>query len=116
MASNEEIREFLKKAKRLISRGEKDFVKRTYDHPSGQKVKWKEALMDVGFTEPSQVWKEILHLTPNHWEDGPVVDVDRPSEGKVIWVFKKEVGGVLTYIKLKIDHRGCKCLSFHKDW
>ncbi|MEI2460873.1 hypothetical protein NSS90_06660 [Bacillus sp. PS93] len=107
----------MKEAKRLISSGKKDFIKRTYDHPSGKKVKWIEALMDIGLTEISQVWNETLTLTPNHCVAGPIVDVDRKHEGKVIWVFKKDVNGDQVYIKMKIDkRRGCVCLSFHKDW
>ncbi|MDR6120620.1 hypothetical protein QFZ87_000217 [Bacillus sp. SLBN-46] len=107
---------FLREAKQLISRGKKDFIKRTYDHPSGRKVKWIEALLEIGLTSVHQCWDEALKLTPNDYVDGPCVDNDRPQDGKVIWIFKKEVNGVLTYIKMKIDHRGCVCLSFHKDW
>jgi hypothetical protein len=107
---------FLREVKRLISRGQKDFIKRTYDHPSGTKVRWIEALMEIGLTNPEQAWDEALKLSPSHYVDGPCVDVDRPKDGKVIWIFKKEVNGVLTYIKMKIDRRGCVCLSFHKDW
>ncbi|MGH0593619.1 hypothetical protein ACQVPY_15175 [Bacillus pretiosus] len=115
MNSNGEI-EFLRKAKKLISSGKKDFIKRTYDHPSGRKVRWKEALLDIGLTTPEQAWDETLQLTPGDYIDGPCEDTDRTADGKVIWIFKKEVNGVLTYIKMKIDHRGCVCLSFHEDW
>jgi len=108
---------FLREAKQLISRGKRDFIKRTYYHPSGRKVRWLEALLDIGLTSPEQAWDETLKLTLKDYHDGPCVDENRPSEGKVIWIFKKEVNGVLTYIKIKIDStRGCVCLSFHKDW
>jgi hypothetical protein len=107
---------FLREAKQLISMGEKDFIKRTYDHPNGKKINWKEALLEIGLTSPNQVWEEALKLTPTDYVDGPCIDIDRPKDGKVIWIFKKKVNGVLTYIKMKIDHRGCVCLSFHEDW
>ncbi|KZE65612.1 hypothetical protein AWM68_20640 [Fictibacillus phosphorivorans] len=115
--SNIDAFAFLREAKQLISVGKKDFIKRTYDHPSGRKVKWIEALLDIGLSNPSQAWDETLKLTPDDFIDGPCEDSDRPHEGKVIWIFKKEINGVSAYIKLKIDsRRGCVCLSFHKDW
>ncbi|WP_448897450.1 hypothetical protein [Cytobacillus pseudoceanisediminis] len=107
---------FLREAKKLISEGRKDFIPRTYTHPSGKQIKWKEALLEIGLRNPGQMWDEALKLTPNDYFDGPCIDVNRPKDGKVIWIFKKEINDVLTYIKLKIDHRGCVCLSFHKDW
>lgn len=107
---------FLREAKKLISEGRTDLIPRTYNHPSGRKINWKEALLEIGLRNPSQMWDEALKLTPNDYFDGPCADVNRPKEGKVIWIFKKEINDVLTYIKLKIDHRGCVCLSFHKDW
>lgn len=117
MADLDQRKAFLREAKQLISKGKRDFIKRTYDHPSGTKVKWKEALLDIGLTSPEQAWDEALKLSPKHYIDGPCQDADRPGEGKVIWIFKKEVNGVLTYIKVKIDSkRGCVCLSFHEDW
>ncbi|VEF47276.1 Uncharacterised protein [Bacillus freudenreichii] len=107
---------FLTETKKLISIGKTDFIPRTYDHPSGKSIKWKEALMDIGLTSTNQIWDEIIKLTPSDYIDGPCIDADRPKDGKTIWIFKKHIAGVLTYIKLKIDHRGCVCLSFHKDW
>ncbi|MEC1410834.1 hypothetical protein P9C93_09525 [Bacillus safensis] len=108
---------FLKEAKRLISRGKYDFIPRTYDHPTGKKVRFKEALLDIGLTEPNQIWQEILNLKPSECVKGPELDVARPREGKVIWIFKKEINGVIVYIKLRIRTKGdCVCLSFHEDW
>lgn len=116
LLSDQAKKAFLREAKRLISEGQIDFIKRTYDHPLGHKVKWKEAFLEIGLRSPQQAWREILRLSPNHYIEGPVIDNDRLQDGKVLWIFKKEVNGVLTYIKLKIDNRGCVCLSFHKDW
>lgn len=106
----------LREAKQLISIGKREFINRTYKHPSGRNVNWLEAILDIGLTEIEQVWQEVLQLTPNHYVEGPVDDFNRPSEGKIIWIFKKKINGVMTYIKLKIDNRGCVCLSFHEDW
>lgn len=116
LASEEEIKSFLSEAKQFISEGKRDFIKRTYNHPSGEKIRWMQALLDIGLTNVEQVWNETLGLTPRDYMDGPVTDNDRPGDGKVIWIFKKNINGVRTYIKIKIDHRGCVCLSFHKDW
>jgi len=116
LATEEEKRAFLREAKQLISKGKRDFIKRTYDHPSGKKVRWIEALFEIGLTGVDQIWDETLKLTPYDYREGPIVDKDRPADGKILWIFKKEVNDNLTYIKLKIDHRGCVCLSFHEDW
>ncbi|MGL4821249.1 MAG: hypothetical protein ACRC5C_14950 [Bacilli bacterium] len=105
---------FLREAKQRISVGQRDFIKRTYTHPSGRTVKWIEALMDIGLTDLGQCWQEILDLGPEHYDSGP--HVDRDFSQHTVWVFKKEINGRLTYIKLKIDERGCVCLSFHEDW
>lgn len=116
LTSENQKRAFLQQAKQLIANGQKDFIKRTYVHPSGKRVKWMEALLDIGLTSPNQVWDEILTLTPNDYFSGPSVDVDRPNEGSVLWIFKKEVNGKIVYIKMKIDQRGTVCISFHEDW
>jgi hypothetical protein len=114
--TNKTLIAFLVEAKKLISDGKKDFIKRTYTHPTGRIVRWKEALLDIGLTNPTQAWDEILRLSPGHYLDGPCEDTDRPNGKKDIWIFKKEVNGVQVYIKLKIDTRGCVCLSFHEAW
>lgn len=108
--------EFLHDAKKLISCGKKDFIKRTYLNSNGETVRWIEALFEIGLTEVKQVWDEVLDLTTADYFEGPSMDIDRPQDGNVIWVFKKEINDVITYIKLKIDRRGCVCISFHEDW
>lgn len=116
LATEQEIKDFLREAKRLISEGKRDFIKRTYDHPSGKKVKWIEAILEIGLTDIEQVWYEVLLLTPSDYKYGPEIDDGRPRDGKVIWIFKKTINSKLTYIKLKTDKRGCVCISFHEDW
>lgn len=107
--------EFLLEVKKLISNGNRDFIKRTYNR-DGVKVRWIEALFEIGLTEINQVWNEILLLTSSDYYQGPIPDRDRPLDGDVIWIFKKDINDHLVYIKLRIDQRGCVCLSFHKDW
>ncbi|CAI8939412.1 Type II toxin-antitoxin system MqsR family toxin [Bacillus sp. IT-13CA1] len=108
---------FLREAKRLISSGKYDYIPRTYNHPTGREVRWIEALLDIGLTDPKQIWQEILTLKPCHYFSGPLKDHARPHEGLVIWIFKKDINNVTVYIKLRIRKKGdCVCLSFHKDW
>ncbi|QUW20916.1 hypothetical protein JSQ81_13965 [Sporosarcina sp. Marseille-Q4063] len=116
LTSHTSSTEFLRDAKKLISSGKKDFIKRTYYDPEGKRVRWIEALLEIGLTEPAQVWDQVLDLTTSDYHEGPCLDTDRPQDGNVIWIFKKEINDVLTYVKLKIDRRGCVCLSFHEDW
>lgn len=59
----------------------------------------------------------MLVLKDTHYFSGPGIDRDDPSCGRVVWVFKTEINGMITYIKLKDETagRGCVCLSFHED-
>lgn len=108
--------EFLLDVKKLVSSDKKDFIKRSYRDSEGKTIRWIEALLTIGLTEISQVWDEILDLAISDFHEGPCLDHDRPNDGKIIWIFKKEINEKQTYIKLKIDKRGCVCLSFHEDW
>ncbi|HWO75035.1 MAG TPA: hypothetical protein VNM69_03840 [Bacillus sp. (in: firmicutes)] len=110
----ENIIEFLKQIKNLISKGKYDFITRKYKLPNGERLNYIQSLLEIGLTNIDDAWKEILSLTPRHYFRGPTPDRDRDGE---VWEFKKEINGVMTYIKLKIDRkRGCVCMSFHKDW
>lgn len=59
---------------------------------------------------------EILNLTYQEYSSGPEADSD-PTYGGDVWIFGKQIGGNLVYIKLKIDvvagNKVAKCLSFH---
>jgi hypothetical protein len=114
--SNNGAKVFLIEAKALISRGRRDFVTRWYELPDGKRVRYIEAILDIGLTNIQQAWNEILTLKPSHYFRGPNPDWDRPNDRSQVWEFKKEVNGMMAYIKLKIDHRGCVCIPFHKDW
>lgn len=74
MATEQEIRVFLQKAKQLISEGKRDFIERTYYPSTGKKMKWLEAILEIGLTDIEQVWEEILQLTPMEYSTGPEVD------------------------------------------
>lgn len=58
----------------------------------------------------------IIGLISSNYYKGPKQDFSRPGE---IWEFKKKIGNVVFYIKLKIDIDGnrkvLKCLGFHED-
>ncbi|MCX6646230.1 MAG: hypothetical protein NTY09_07725 [bacterium] len=53
----------------------------------------------------------IMGLTEIEYIDGPKDD-DDGSEGQ-IWEFCTNVEGCSTYVKLKLDSQGAKCISFH---
>ncbi|MDE3840242.1 hypothetical protein C0966_12930 [Bacillus methanolicus] len=114
--SEAEARLFLIEIKSLISQGRRDFITRWYNLPNGKRIRYTEALLSIGLTSIQQAWDEILKLKPRDYFKGPNPDRDRPNDGSQVWEFKKEVNGIQTYIKLKIDHRGCVCMSFHEDW
>jgi hypothetical protein len=57
---------------------------------------------------------EVLSLSYEDYDRGPLPDTDR-SRGGSVWEFFKEIDGVWIYIKLKLDDRGCVCISFHED-
>ncbi|MBP3952224.1 type II toxin-antitoxin system MqsR family toxin [Bacillus suaedae] len=112
----DDVRLFLIEVKKMISLDQKRFIKRKqYNAPGKSYYNYLEALLDIGLTTPAEVWNYILDLTPADYFSGP--DQDRNGEnGFNLWTFKTEINEVNTYIKLKIDERGCVCLSFHKDW
>lgn len=100
MTTIEEIESFLRKAKSLIRQGRWTFVPRK---------KNLDGLAELGITI-HQAKMEILALTYRHYERGPIGD--RDAEGD-LWEFIKEFEATPIYIKLKIDDRGCVCISFH---
>lgn len=101
-----EISSFLEEAKQLLSAGKYDFVPRR---------KNMQALARYGLTV-QDAKDEILGLLVRDYYKGPKKDFDRPG---VIWEFKKSVGGIPFYVKLKIVVENgesiLKCLGFHED-
>lgn len=61
--------------------------------------------------EPTDAKNAIIALTEDCYVSGPDADHDG-SEGE-IWVFGVEVQGHSIYIKLKLDNKIAKCISFH---
>ena len=58
-----------------------------------------------------EVERLITNLTECDYIGGPKRD-DDGSEGQ-IWEFCTNIKGCSTYIKLKLDSDGAKCISFH---
>ncbi len=103
MATKEEVEKILREFKSLIKQGRWTFIERKVN---------LQGLAGLGLTV-SQAKAEILGLSFRHYDRGPEVDRDR--EGDSIWEFIKSIGAQQVYIKLKIDKRGCVCLSFHRS-
>lgn len=105
---NSDIITVLEKAKKLISEGKYDFVPRR---------KNMQALAQHGLTI-TDAKEEILGLLVSDYYKGPKKDFDKNRPGD-IWEFKKEIDGILFYVKFKIVQENnedvLKCLGFHED-
>ncbi len=103
-----DITVFLTKAKKLIATGQYDFVPRR---------KNMQALARYGLT-PADAKNEILGLVVGDYYKGPKQDLDMERPGE-IWEFKKDIGKMPFYVKLKIVQINgtdmLRCLSFHDD-
>lgn len=99
---------FLEKAKTLISACKYDFVPRK---------KNMQSLARYGLTI-IDAKNEIIDLVVGDYYKGPKQDLDlnRPGE---IWEFKKNVDGIIFYVKVKIVTENgeeiLKCIGFHED-
>lgn len=106
LAERTEVTDFLEKVKRLLSKGKYDFVPRR---------KNMQALAQYGLTI-QDAKDEILGLKISDYYKGPKQDFKRDG---VIWEFKKCIGEIPFYIKIKIVQEDgediLKCLGFHKD-
>ena len=106
--STTDIATFLKKAKKLISSGRYDFVPR-------RKSIQSLALHGMTIIDAKE---ELQELAVDDYYKGPKQDFDLSKPGE-IWEFKKEVYGILFYIKIKIVKENgediLKCLGFHED-
>ena len=54
-----------------------------------------------------------MSLTYKDYDRGPLPD-NIGGDGSSVWEFVKNIDDVMVYIKLKIDARGCVCISFHE--
>ncbi|WP_298829952.1 hypothetical protein [uncultured Planococcus sp.] len=102
----------LEKFQMMIRNGNRYFVRRNRNG-----VPYIQQLADLGLTNIEEAWEVVLNLEVGHCTGGPQYDWDDRSLGKVVWIYKVEVNGVITYIKLKDEesNRGCVCISFHED-
>ena len=98
----EQIEVFLREVKRLIESGDWRMVPRK---------KNLTGLADLGLSIQGAK-KELLGLSYRHYDRGPLPDKDRDGD---VWEFIKPVNKDRVYIKLKIDSRGCVCMSFHRS-
>jgi hypothetical protein len=95
--SKEASEDFLLQMKELINKGQRHFVRRTIDGEN-----YLQQLLRVGLTDIEEAWNCVLQLEKEHYCDGPDIDHrDGPGSPKVVWIFKMEINGILTYIKLK---------------
>lgn len=98
----------LSKIKKLVSNGQRKFeIRKDRDYV--------EDLLDIGITE-EEAWSHIFSLNKNFWFVDPKPNYYKDENALI---FKKEVNGVLAYIKLKIEveenFEKAVCLSFHRD-
>jgi hypothetical protein len=98
------IREFLMELKKIVVNRGLDVILRRENI---------DALAELGLTRINRV-DEILTLSAEDYCSGPEPDNDRPGD---LWIFGKQIGDQIVYIKLKIAQVGeekiAKCLSFH---
>lgn len=99
------IKLFLLQVKQLVSKKQAEFVER-------KDYNYLQELLYLEIDDLDTAWKHIIELRLNHYEEGP--KPDHRNDGTDVWVFAKEVNGKKAYIKLKIDERGCVCISFHR--
>ena len=98
----EQVTVFLREAKQLIEAGKWRMVPRE---------KNLAGLADLGLSIQGAK-KDLLGLSYRHYDRGPLPDKDRTGD---VWEFIKSKNNVQVYIKLKIDGRGCVCMSFHSS-
>lgn len=107
-ANASDISDFLECAKKLIAEGKFDFVPRR---------KNMQSLAAHGLTI-LDAKTEIFELVVGNYYRGPKRDLDPDRPGD-IWEFKKNIGGIPFYVKLKIVQENkkdaLKCLGFHED-
>ena len=109
---DQQTEQFLEKMHELVRNGKRYFVRR-----NRKGVSYIQQLADLGLASVDEAWDIVLELKVEHRVSGPEFDRDDSTCGKVVWVFKMDVNGLIAYIKLKDEElkRGCVCLSFHED-
>jgi len=106
--NNDQLK-ILSKMKKLIKLGKRRFqIRRDRDYLLD--------LLELGISE-SEAWNVILELNKHFYFNDP-----KPSYYKNTdtLIFKKQINGVVAYIKLKIENNNNQeeivvCISFHED-
>lgn len=107
MASSEDIAKVLEDMRTAIDSGKFQPISR---------VKNMNTLTQLGITW-DDAKAELYELTAADYYQGPEIDRDYPK-ADLLWVFKKNIGGQIIYIKFKIlylDDGSVKLISFHID-
>jgi len=109
ISQKDDVKIFLLKAKKLISKGKYDFFDKREEN--------MKTLAALGY-KTHHMKQEILSLTPQNYFRGPTEDYDKDNyKGQHIWEFGKIIQAQEIYIKLKIrKNKGCDeiaCMSFH---
>ena len=111
---------------RLLSQNVEDFLSECRELIGQRKVspnpdaeatrKRRETLDKLGYNIPAML-QEIKELSPSDLNKGPEKDHNYPNE--VVWMFKKEINGLIIYIKIKIRQiptgKNLFITSFHID-
>jgi hypothetical protein len=111
---------------RLLSQNVEDFLSECREligqrnvspNPDAEATrKRRETLDKLGYNIPAML-QEIKELSPGDLNKGPEKDHNYPNE--VVWMFKKEIKGLIIYIKIKIRQiptgKNLFITSFHID-
>lgn len=102
-----EINDFLLQVRQAIDSGNCGFASR---------MKCMQFLAKIGYM-PEDIFDDIYNLQDTDYFSGPEMD-HNPSYKDCVWVFKKNICGYKTYIKIKlIEEENSKlwCFAFHED-
>ncbi|OXS56928.1 hypothetical protein B1A99_18890 [Cohnella sp. CIP 111063] len=101
---SQDVESFLTEAKICIAKMKRRFIPREG---------FEQDLLDLGINGIQQAWRELLKIKASDMWKSP--EPDHKDSTRLVWFFKREYNGITAYIKLKIDERGCVCISFHPD-
>lgn len=106
---NGEQLKILTKMKKLIKLGKRRFLQR-------RDRDYLQDLLELGISEEA-AWNIILELNTNFYFKDPKPSYYKNTE---TLIFKKQINGVVAYIKLNIENSNNKdeivvCISFHED-
>lgn len=104
---NQEQLRLLNKMKKLIIAKKRKFENRIDRN-------YIDDLLELGLDVES-AWNQILMLNNNFYFFDPMPSYKKDNN---VLIFKKNINGILTYIKLKLQNYNDEivvCLSFHRD-